>query len=169
MTRAPDVRDHPTPILTPEEVRHLLVEANADLGARGGAVGGAIGGGIGGAAAGALGGSVGGRSGGRSGGRLGARLFTKVYGSQRVVPIPPTPEREAALAAVLHTVLRQDRQALIGLMGSGSMNMNTAVVQVQWHPNQAVITAHGLEGIIKQRTSGKAIDRLEAAMRETAA
>lgn len=165
MTSAPDVREHPTPLLTPEEVRHLLIEANGEVGARGGAIGGTIGGGIGAGALGALGGRAGGGSGGRSGGRLGARLFTKVYGSQRVVPIPPTPEREAAVAAELRAVLRQDRQALIGLMGSGAMNMNTAVIQVQWYPRQVILTAHGLEGLIKQRTSGKALDRLEAALR----
>ncbi|MGO1510123.1 MAG: hypothetical protein ACTHXO_03340 [Actinomycetaceae bacterium] len=157
-------RDHPSPVLSDDEVRHLLVEANAALGAAGGAVGGAIGGGAVGGSLSGLGGMAGGRSGGRTGGRVGARMFTKVHGAGRVVPVPPSAAAEQAVTAVLRTVLRLDRQVVLGLMGSGSMNMNTAVVQVQWLPDRTVLTAHGLEGWIKQRTAPKALDRLETAL-----
>ena len=157
-------RDHPSPVLTAEEVQHLLVEANADLGAKGGAIGGTIGGGISAGGLGGAAGAAGGRSGGRTGGRFGARAFTKVHGASRMVPVPPSAEAEAAVTALLRTVLRLDRQVIVGLMGSGSLNMNTAVVQLQWQPAGAAITAHGLEGLIKQRTAPKALDQIEQAL-----
>lgn len=147
------VRDFPSPLLPDQEVRRLLTEAIGALGAVGGAVGGAAGGG----GAGGLGGGLG----GRAGGRFGAKHFTKVYGAQRVVSIPFSPRTEQAVLEVLRSVLRRDEDALVGVMGSGAMNLSPVLVQVQWSPDEVALTAHALEGLIKQRAVPKALDRLE--------
>lgn len=167
MTNRPS-RDYPSPWLSAEQVRDILIECNAAAGAAGGAIGGAAGGAIGGGgglAAGA--GAAGGASGGRTGGRLGAKLFTRVMGHGRILPVPYSADAHTAISASLKQILpvpdaeEAGEQILIGLAGTGWMNMNTAVIQLLWHPDHAEVTAHALEGIVNQRSVPKALDTVE--------
>lgn len=158
-------RDHPSPVLTAEHVRHLLIERNGDMGAAGGAIGGAIGGSVSGALAGAAG-SVGGASGGRVGGRIGARLFTRVKGLSRTLPVPCTDEALARArgALALVDVPGTPSTVLVGIIGAGALDMNSAVVQLVWHPDRVEATAHALEGIVDQRTAADAIGKIETTL-----
>lgn len=158
-------KNHPSPVLAHEHVRELLVERNGEVGAAGGAIGGAAGGGILGAR--------GGASGGRTGGRLGARLFTRVTGLSRALAVPCTGDAVARARGVAAPVLDADAPpafgaasplVIVGMVGAGAMGMNSAVVQLVWHPGQLDVTAHALEGIIDQRTAAGAIDKLEEAL-----
>ncbi len=165
-------RDYPSPVLPAAQVRDILIEANGEAGAAGGAVGGAIGGAAHGPLAGAAG-AAGGRSGGRTGGRLGARLFTKVTGQGRTVAV----RDEAAALSLIAGSLRQvlptgptgshpgaGAQVVIGVVGTGVMNMNTAVIQAVGHPGRVEVTAHALEGLVSQRSAVTALDRIEQAL-----
>ncbi|MBB3663770.1 MULTISPECIES: hypothetical protein [Prauserella salsuginis group] len=158
-------KDHPSPVLAHDHVRDLLVERNGEVGAAGGAIGGAAGGGVP--------GSRGGASGGRTGGRLGARLFTRVTGLSRSLAVPCTDDAVARARDVAAPLLdeaalpRRDVASplvLVGMVGAGAMGMNSAVVQLVWHPGRLDVTAHALEGIIDQRTASGAIDKLEEAL-----
>lgn len=158
-------KNHPSPVLAHDHVRDLLVECNGEVGAAGGAIGGAAGGGIPGA--------KGGASGGRAGGRLGARLFTRVTGLSHTLAVPCTGDAVARAREVVAPLPVADAQPhpgaaspliFVGTVGAGAMGMNTAVVQLVWHPGRLEVTAHALEGIVDQRTASGAIDKLADAL-----
>lgn len=159
-------RNHPSPLLAADQVREILIDSNGDAGAAGGALGGAIGGSVAGGAIGGAAGARGGSSGGRTGGRLGARIFTRVLGQSRTLRLPRSPEAQNAARTALRRVLSADDDTLVGLIGTGWMNMNTAVVQLIWHVDRVEITAHALEGLVNQRSVPKAIDAIERALAE---
>jgi len=151
-------RDCPSPLLTAEQVREILIECNGRAGAAGGSIG-----------AGAAGTGGGRAGGGRAGGRLGAGLFTRVTGQGRTLPTPYSDDARDAIRAELKQVLATDadddsEHSLIGLIGTGWMNLNTAVVQLRWHAGRAEVTAHALEGLVNQRSASKALDLVERAL-----
>ena len=156
--------------LSTDEIAAALEGRLGDLGAAGGAFGGAIGGGIGaGGPAGGAAGAAGGASGGRIGGRFGAKRFTKQDSHRRHWPQPSTPELMARLRQFLQQP--QDRQltapdgtpvlGMVGIVGSGSMNLNPCLVEAVWDASGLQVVAHAKEGLIKQRTCEKALDRLQ--------
>lgn len=146
--------------LSHAEVAAALEDGLAALGTVGGGVGGAIGAG--------LPGALGGASGGRSGARLGTR-FTKQDSRRRHWPQPSAPELVARLRAFLQQP--QDRQltaadgtpvlGMVGIVGSGSMNLNPCLVEAVWDTSGLQVVAHAKEGLIKQRTCAKTLDRLQ--------
>ncbi|GAA3656452.1 hypothetical protein GCM10022202_15880 [Microbacterium marinilacus] len=145
-------------MLADDEVRHILIERNAEMGATGGAVGGG--------AAGGRAGAAGGASGGRIGGRLGARLFTRVTGLTRTYDVPRTGAAAADVRGILQPLpaSSDDDDAIVGLIGAGALGMNSAVVQVVWHADRVEATAHALEGLIDQRTAAGALLKVEDAL-----
>lgn len=156
-------RECPSPVLAWEQVNEVLIECNGQAGAAGGALGSALSTGM----------PLGGGSGGRAGGRLGAKLFTKVTGADRTVAVPWTSESHAALRGALTQVVHDEpadghgadvRGTVVGLLGVGWMNMSAAIVQAVWHPDRVELTAHALEGLIKQRSAIKALDVVEEAL-----
>ena len=150
----------PPLFLSTAEIAAALEDGLAALGAIGGGVGGAIGAG--------LPGALGGASGGRSGARFGAR-FTRQDSRRRHWPQPSTPELVARLRAFLQQP--QDRQltvadgtpvlGMVGIVGSGSMNLNPCLVEAVWDATGLQVVAHAKEGLIKQRTCEKALNRLQ--------
>ena len=150
----------PPLFLSTAEIAAALEDGLAALGAVGGAVGGGLGAGVPGA--------LGGASGGGFGARVGAR-FAKPDSERRHWPQPSTP----ALVARLRTFLQQpqDRQltaadgtpvlGLVGMVGSGSMNLNPCLVEAVWDAAGLQVVAHAKEGLIKQRTCAKTLDRLQ--------
>ncbi|WP_277051489.1 hypothetical protein [Ruania albidiflava] len=151
------------------EITAALEDGLASLGAAGGAIGGGIGGG---ASAGTLGGAAGaagGASGGAVGARKGARWFTKLDSRRRHWPQPSTPD----LAGRLHQFLKHPQQreltapdgssvvGLYAIIGSGSMNLNPCIIETVWDASGLQAVAYAREGLIKQRTCGKALDRLQ--------
>lgn len=158
-------KNHPSPVLTGEQVRAILIERNAELGGAGGALGGQAGGGPA--------GRRGGASGGRMGGRLGARLFTRLTGLTSALAVPCRDDAVARVREVLRPLPYPYASALPestsprvlgGLVGAGAFGMNTAVVQVVWYPGRAEVTAHAFEGIVDQRTAAGAITTLDDAL-----
>ena len=161
----------PSPLLSVDEVEHVLAEGIADLGARGGAVGGAVGGG--------LAGRFGGASGGRAGGEFGARRLTRLDGEQRTIRVERTEENLQAVRAEYFGGRAQERRGtpagtpaeallMVGVIGSGSMSMNPCVVQLVWFAYELQATAHAKEGLVKQRTCAKALQKLAAVLELTA-
>lgn len=164
----PVSKNYPSPILPEDRIREILIDFNSRMGASGAAIGGA-------AVAPLIGLSRrymarAGARGGAFGGRLGARLFTRVKGTGGSLPVPHTAAAEQQLHDFLafhipaesleHDVVPRGDHVIIGLMGAGAANMNTAVVQALWSPHQLDLTAHALEGLFNQRTAAKAIDRI---------
>ena len=49
---------------------------------------------------------------------------------------------------------------MVGLVGSGTWNMNPCVMQLIWSERELYATAHAREGLIKQKTCAKALNRL---------
>src|SRR5690625_419816 len=155
--------------LSPAEVTAALENGLAGLGTAGGAVGGGIGGGASAGMVGGAAGAAGGASGGRLGARLGTRLFTKLDSRRRHWPQPSTPE----LADRLHQFLQHPQQreltapdgssvvGLYAMVGSGSMNLNPCVIETVWDASGLQAVAHAREGLIKQRTCEKLLDRLQ--------
>lgn len=150
-----------TPLfLSTEEITAALEGGLGSLGAVGGAVGGGLGGGVPGA--------VGGAAGGRTGGRLGAR-FTKPDSSRRHWPQPSTPALIQRLQEFLQYPQQReltgpDGSSVVGLyavIGSGSMNLNPCVLEAVWDASGLQVVAHAREGLIKQRTCEKALDRMQ--------
>lgn len=150
-----------TPLfLSAEEITAALEGGLGSLGTVGGAVGGGLGGGVPGA--------VGGAAGGRTGGRLGAR-FTKPDRSRRRWPQPSTPAQIQRLREFLQYPQQReltgpDGSSVVGLyaiIGSGSMNLNPCVLEAVWDASGLQVVAHAREGLIKQRTCEKALDRLQ--------
>lgn len=146
--------------LSTAEIAAALEDGLAALGAVSGAVGGGIGAGVPGA--------VGGATGGRAGARLGARS-TQQDSQRRHWPQPSSPELVARLRAFLQQP--QDRQltapdgtpvlGMVGIVGSGSMNLNPCLVEAVWDASGLQVVAHAKEGLIKQRTCAKTLDRLQ--------
>lgn len=150
-----------SPVLSIDEVKRVLTEGLAALGSVGGSMGGAIGGGP----AGALGGA----SGGRAGAPLGAWL-TRLDGEERTLRFPRT---EANLQRARQEFFGgnamerigevsgagEDAVLMAGLVGSGAASMNPCVVQAVWSAHEVHVTAHANEGLIKQRTCARALQR----------
>lgn len=161
MAKAPKPLETASLILPDEQVSQLLIEAAGNLGAAGGMIGGAIGGGVTGLAA-SVGGAAGGRSGGRSGAEFTAKKFNKILGDSRILNVPLSPETVEVLASSLKEVglVSVDEGQVAGIVGSGAMSMNPTVVQGLWQEDQLHLCAHALEGLIKQRTAQKALDKI---------
>ncbi len=148
--------------LSPAEITAALEGSLASLGA--------VGGGLGGMAGGGIAGGVGGASGGRIGARMGTRWFTKLDSRRRDWPQPSSPE----LVGRLHEFLQHPQQreltapdgssvvGLYAMLGSGSMNLNPCVIETVWDASGLHAVAHAREGLIKQRTCEKLLDRLQA-------
>lgn len=151
------IRDFPSPVLAQEQVRHLLTEGLAEVGAAGGATGGSVRGTLG---------AKGGASGGATGARLGARLFTKVTGQARTLPVPLSPTAYRAAHDSLRTVLMAagPGPANAELVGYFPAGLNPVVIQLVWRPASVDVTAHALEGLIKQRTALRGLDGMEAVL-----
>lgn len=156
-------RDCPSPVFAWEQVNEILIECNGQAGAIGGAAGSTVSTGMPGV----------GSSGARAGGRLGAKLFTKVMGQTRTVMIPWTADSDAVLRGSMARVLFSGpaehpgsgaQSVLVGLLGVGWMNLSAAVIQAVWYWDRVELTAHALEGLIKQRSAAKALDELEQAL-----
>ncbi|WP_199849509.1 hypothetical protein [Blastococcus sp. Marseille-P5729] len=157
----------PSPLLPIEQVEHVLVESLGDLGAVGGAVGGGIGGG--------WAGRLSGASGGRTGGRAGARYLTRMDGDQRTLHIDRSEALLHAVRVGFFAGRAQERRGalpgasadavqMVGVVGSGALSMNPCVVQLVWFPHELHATAHAREGLIKQRTCAKALERLASTL-----
>ena len=155
--------------LSAEEIAAALAGRLGDLGAAGGAFGGGLGGALSAGPAAGAAGAAGGASGGRLGGRLGAR-FTKLDSQRRHWPQPSTPEHLHRLHQFLRAPQQRQLSApdgspvvgLSALIGSGSMNLNPCVVEAVWDSSGLQVVAHAREGLIKQRTCEKALDRLQS-------
>lgn len=145
------IRDFPSPVLPQEQVRQLLTEGLAEVGAAGGAIGGSVRGPLA---------AAGGASGGATGARLGARLFTKVTGQARTLPVPVSPTAYRVAHDSLWSVVSAAEPGPAGgvLVGFFPAGMNPVLVQLVWRPSSVDVTAHALEGLIKQRTALKALD-----------
>jgi hypothetical protein len=148
----------------------LLVREIAKLGERGGALGGSLSGSLAGKA-GALGGRIG-------AGFAAKYLPTESYSEKLVLKIAP--ETVLKLGFSLLTKLGELQAAdsenspyptLKAIIGSGFLNMNPAIVYIEILAGDAtscelVITAAAKEGLIKQRTAFKAVQRLISGLRE---
>lgn len=154
-------RDARSPLLEYEQVRELLIEANRQAGGRGAS------------AAPGPGGRRLSVAAGRAGGDIGARLFTRMWGGARLIPVPDRTAAIRAVRAIAADELFCDDRSAAGermhvaqalIVGTGGLNMNTAVVQLQWSTGEVLATAHALEGVIKQRSVTKALDRIEEAI-----
>ncbi|UFU03312.1 hypothetical protein LQF12_01485 [Ruania suaedae] len=144
------VRPVPTLILTEQEVLLALSGGLAELGALGGSLAGPAG-------------AVGGASGARAGARV-----AKLDGRRRdwSSPLPETVLDRLRLALGEPHEWRTEtpegeRTALVGVVGSGAMSMNPCVIEVLHHPLGVQLAAHAREGLIKQRTCEKALERIE--------
>ncbi|UPK74111.1 hypothetical protein MU582_16960 [Nocardioidaceae bacterium SCSIO 66511] len=157
------MNDVPSPLLTIDQVVHLLEGALGDIGAWGGGVGGALGGG--------LAGRAGGTSGGRIGARFGTRHLTKLDGEQRTLQVPRTEQNVRVVRDKFFEGRAQERTGnpaggepgpieMVGVVGSGTARMNPCVIQLVWFDQQVHVTAHAREGLIKQRTCSKALRAL---------
>ena len=62
------------------------------------------------------------------------------------------------------TILREDQCAVAGIILAGAMDMNPAFVIVWIENNVLHILAQAKEGLIKQHTAEKAIQKLKAAL-----
>lgn len=137
--------DPPSPLLPDDEVMRLLREGMAELGAAGGG----------------LGGGLTGASGGRSGARWASRRIPTV-GATRSLPVPLVPQTYEPLrdALPLLLIVAPERGQLAGMTGSGAMNLNPVVVQAFWDAGGLHLVAYAQEGLIKQHSARKAVDRL---------
>ncbi|MGP5655891.1 hypothetical protein [Candidatus Corynebacterium faecigallinarum] len=155
MVRNRDNSDVPSPLLTLDQLNEMLFDGIAHAGA--------IGGGMGGGAPGA--------SGGAKGGRFGARHFTRLDGEQQVFPIPRSDASQQAVRIDFFGdgVLEETEEPsasqdatlkILGVVGSATMNMNPCIVQIVWSPSELHAFAHAREGVFKQRTCTKALQRL---------
>ncbi|SJM71776.1 hypothetical protein [Gulosibacter sp. 10] len=144
----------PSPILPPEQVDALLIDLNGELGALGGSFG------RGPWAA----------AGGRSGGRLGAKLFTRIVGDSRELRLPLSPDSFVLVRDSFRTTIEADlhRGLAVGIVPSGALSMNPAVVQARWRGADLLLTAHANEGLIGQRTAERALDHVEETIRTAA-
>lgn len=97
----------------------------------------------------------------------------RVLGCGRTLPVPFSAEAKATVEETLKHVfvppedsepIGEDRGVVVGLIGSGFLSLNAAVIQIDWHPDRAEVTAHALEGLIRQRTSSKALAKIESAL-----
>lgn len=112
-----------------------------------------------------------GASGGAKGGTFGARHFTRLDGEKKVFSIPHSDAHQQVIldkffggagSGETFEQAGSDEPVLtmVGAVGSGSMNMNPCVVQIVWSGNELQAFAHAREGLIKQRTCAKALQRL---------
>jgi hypothetical protein len=116
-----------------------------------------------------------GRSHGRAGGGLGARLAAKALPVRRheeEIELPglrPDAALRLAVDVIGHhgEVLRVGREDVRGVIGSGAMNRNPAVVDVSIHGGSGRISvrAAAKEGLIPQRTARKAVHQVIESMR----
>ena len=116
--------------------------------------------------------------GGRLGARLAARLLPEnVHEIELVLPLPPD-EALALAGRVLASVgepvdetrIADDKHQLRAVVGSGSLNLNPAVVTLQLvatAPISTRIRVRGVakEGLIPQRAGRKAAERVAEALR----
>lgn len=139
------IRDFPSPVLTLEQVRNLLTDGLSGLG-EGRDPRGALA-------------AMGPAAGAAKGARFGARRL-KLTGQARVFPVPLSPEAyrvaHDSLAGVVSAAEPGPEGApLIGFFPAG---LNPVVMQLVWRSTSVEVTAHALEGLIKQRTALKALD-----------
>lgn len=134
---SPKPLDPPSPLVPEDQVRELLTEALVNV--------------------------TGGGSATRFGARLGGKYLTPIHGASRVVEVPLSQWSYDLIVKCLQQVLASspDGDQLVGMVRGGAMAMNPALVQVIWHEDRVHLTAHALEGLIKQRTADKVLDNLE--------
>ena len=135
------------------ELDQLLRDGLGDLGARGGYAA---------------------RLGGRLGGRLGAALLP-VRHHEEVLELPLLSPGETARLAedvlahhgrTVWTRRELDEHQVRGVIGSGALDMNPAVVDVHVRAGgRVVVHAAGKEGLIPQRTARKAVRRVIESLR----
>lgn len=151
----------------------VLTEAAEQAAARAGGAGGAVGGAIGAG----LPGAAGGAKGGASGGKLGVKM-TKVHSAAGTLEakVDPAEALDRARASIAeHGVEIDDPNAagdgsVWAVVGSGSMNLNAALVRVASEPDayggsRTSIRASAREGRLGRKNTGaKAVDRIIAAI-----
>jgi len=118
------------------------------------------------------------RLGGRLGARIGAALLPVRHHEQELELLALAPEAAAQLASEVlahhgHTVWSCEElggHRVRGLIGSGALNMNPAVVDVHVRPGgRLLVHAAAKEGVIPQRTAQKAVRRVIESLRLAAA
>ena len=117
---------------------------------------------------GALGGGVAGAAGGGAiGGALGAKLVGTAHLEEKI-PVTDMTSTLAKLREFLeeppNSVVGEGAQAvhiLIGVIGSGFLNMNPCVIECELSSTSLTISAHAKEGLIKQNTCRKGIDMVK--------
>lgn len=122
------------------------------------------------AAMGALGGSFGGMGGG-GGGAIGGAIGAKITPTAHLEESMPVTDMTATLTKLRefleeppNGVVGEGAQAmhtLIGVIGSGFLNMNPCVIECELSSTSLTISAHAKEGLIKQNTCRKGIDMLK--------
>jgi hypothetical protein len=114
------------------------------------------------------------RHGGRLGARIGAALLPVRHHEQELELLALSPEAAARLAGEVlahHGQMAWAREEpggyrIRGLIGSGALDMNPAVVDVHVRPGgQLIVHAAAKEGLIPQRTAQKAVRRVIESLR----
>ncbi len=134
------------------ELEQLLRDGLGDVGARGGKLGGPSA-----------------KLGGRFGARLSAAILPVRHHEEAIELLSLSPEEAARLAedVLAHHgrtvwVRRElDEHQVRGVIGSGALDMNPAVVDVHVRPGgRVVVHAAAKEGLIPQRTARKAVRKV---------
>lgn len=122
------------------------------------------------AAMGALGGSFGGM-GAAGGGAIGGAIGAKITPTAHLEESMPVTDMTATLTKLREFLQElpnntvgedaQETYTLIGVIGSGFLNMNPCVIECELSSNSLKIFAHAKEGLIKQNTCRKGIDMLK--------
>lgn len=110
---------------------------------------------------------------GRAGGGLGARLAAKALPIRRheeEIELPglrPDAALRLAVDVIGHhgQVHRVGREDVRGVIGSGAMNRNPAVIDIRVHGGRISVRAAAKEGLIPQRTARKAVHQVIESMR----
>jgi len=136
--------------LTEKQIQDILSQGLAALGELGGSFGG-----------------IGGRHGGAIGGAIGARITPTAH-LEETITITDMTSTLARLREFLQKLPNntvgedaQETYTLIGVIGSGFLNMNPCVIECELSSNSLKIFAHAKEGLIKQNTCRKGIDMLK--------
>lgn len=152
-------------MLNDNQINKILEGKLSELGKIGGVIGGIAGGGAGGGIEGGVGGGIGGYIGGGLGAKIGAKLLPLDHKNDSVAHRDQ--KKITALAknyfgdALIHESQENDIYYAVGVKGSGFFAMNPCVLELVIRPNTLEIFAHAKEGLIKQKTCTKAIDKLK--------
>ncbi|WP_144794884.1 hypothetical protein [Kocuria palustris] len=149
-----------SPVLSLTEVEARLDARLAELGAMGGAVGGGFGAGTAGTAAGSAGGA--------HGAGVGSRHLTRLDGAEAELAAPRDPELVRAVRQELFGGAADEAWSgpggsvlhMTGMVGSGWAGLNPCIVQLVWTERGLSAAAHAREGLARQRTCSRALERL---------